>query len=426
MNTVGENTAALLNRECHCTLTDVEALRLDMDSQLDLARPIWESHPHLFSSVPVFLASAHLAQMQRVIEAVEQAASLPAYQQQVLAAAPPIARMKSRNHGVFFGFDFHIGADGPKLIEINTNAGGAFLNVMARKAQRACCDAASDYFSRLPSGENLEDSIVAMFREEWRLARGERPLRSIAIVDDDPAAQFLFPEFRLALKLFARHGIRARIADLADLEIDDHDVRVDGEVMDLIYNRHTDFYLDTQRSRVLREACEKDLAVITPHPRAHALFASKRNLALLSDAVSLARLGLAPELIETLVKVIPATEEVRGCEESWWRDRKRWFFKPQSGFGSRGAYRGDKMTRRVLGEIMHGGYVAQRYAPPGERHGSADATAAPFKADIRCYTYRGRIQLVAARLYQGQTTNFRTPGGGFAPVYVVGDERLAS
>jgi hypothetical protein len=27
---------------------------------------------------------------------------------------------------------------------------------------------------------------------------------------------------------------------------------------------------------------------------------------------------------------------------------------------------------------------------------------------------------MAARLYQGQTTNFRTHGGGFAPVYVVG------
>ncbi|MEJ1937171.1 hypothetical protein WDZ92_43815, partial [Nostoc sp. NIES-2111] len=27
--------------------------------------------------------------------------------------------------------------------------------------------------------------------------------------------------------------------------------------------------------------------------------------------------------------------------------------------------------------------------------------------------------LIAARLYQGQTTNMRTPGGGFAPVFVV-------
>ena len=30
-----------------------------------------------------------------------------------------------------------------------------------------------------------------------------------------------------------------------------------------------------------------------------------------------------------------------------------------------------------------------------------------------------RVQLMAARLYQGQTTNFRTEGGGFAPIYVL-------
>jgi hypothetical protein len=39
-----------------------------------------------------------------------------------------------------------------------------------------------------------------------------------------------------------------------------------------------------------------------------------------------------------------------------------------------------------------------------------------LKADVRNYVYRGAVQLVAARLYQGQTTNFRTPGGGFAVV----------
>ena len=38
---------------------------------------------------------------------------------------------------------------------------------------------------------------------------------------------------------------------------------------------------------------------------------------------------------------------------------------------------------------------------------------AVMKADFRCYCYNGKIQLVAARLYQGQTTNFRTENGGF-------------
>ena len=45
-------------------------------------------------------------------------------------------------------------------------------------------------------------------------------------------------------------------------------------------------------------------------------------------------------------------------------------------------------------------------------------TPIALKADFRNYVYAGKVQLIAARLYQGQTTNFRTPGGGFAPVMV--------
>jgi hypothetical protein len=100
---------------------------------------------------------------------------------------------------------------------------------------------------------------------------------------------------------------------------------------------------------------------------------------------------------------------VEGDAEPWWRDRKRWFFKPASGFGGRGAYRGDKVTRRVFADVMAGGYVAQRLTPPGQRR--------DFKVDVRNYAYGGHVQLLAARLYQGQTTNFRTAGGGFASIH---------
>ena len=78
------------------------------------------------------------------------------------------------------------------------------------------------------------------------------------------------------------------------------------------------------------------------------------------------------------------------------------------------------VTKRVFEEIMQGGYVAQRMAAPGERMVCAEgAEPQPLKCDVRCYVYEGRVQLVVARLYQGQTTNFRTQGGGFAPVRVV-------
>ena len=75
------------------------------------------------------------------------------------------------------------------------------------------------------------------------------------------------------------------------------------------------------------------------------------------------------------------------------------------------------LTRRVFAEILTGDYVAQALVPPSERI-TADDTATPIlKVDLRNYVYDGEVLLIAARLYQGQTTNFRTPGGGFAPVF---------
>ena len=79
----------------------------------------------------------------------------------------------------------------------------------------------------------------------------------------------------------------------------------------------------------------------------------------------------------------------------------------------------DKVTRKVWAEIIGGEYVAQSYAAPGTRGVQLDETRAELKVDVRLYTFAGTILLAAARLYQGQTTNMRTPGGGFAPVLEV-------
>jgi len=56
---------------------------------------------------------------------------------------------------------------------------------------------------------------------------------------------------------------------------------------------------------------------------------------------------------------------------------------------------------------------------PSERMIRIDDAIQARKMDVRLYTYDRHVLLVAARLYQGQTTNFRTPGGGFAPVFVI-------
>lgn len=56
-----------------------------------------------------------------------------------------------------------------------------------------------------------------------------------------------------------------------------------------------------------------------------------------------------------------------------------------------------------------------------EKAENSEKAMKAMKFDLRAYCYDGNAQWVAARLYQGQTTNFRTPGGGFAPVYSSAD-----
>ena len=102
-----------------------------------------------------------------------------------------------------------------------------------------------------------------------------------------------------------------------------------------------------------------------------------------------------------------------------WQARTSLFFKPAGGYGSKAVYRGDKVTKGVWAEIIRGGYVAQKFAAPGERMVELDGSPESRKTDVRLYVYNSQVLLTAARLYQGQTTNFRTPGGGFAPVFVI-------
>jgi len=86
------------------------------------------------------------------------------------------------------------------------------------------------------------------------------------------------------------------------------------------------------------------------------------------------------------------------------------------GYGSKAAYRGDKLTRTTFDHILAHRYIAQAVAPTSTRRVVTDGVESDLRVDIRNYCQSGATLLRAARLYRGQTTNFRTPGGGFAPV----------
>lgn len=417
--------AAQLNRDCLCRTLDTprlaQALGLGPDAAA-LMQPPWDQRPHAFSATPVFVSAAQARAMAATVQAIESVVRLPRYQERTLARAPAIARLDPGPRGVFLGYDFHLDPGGPRLIEINTNAGGALLVAALARAQRACCTEAEPFLASSGDTGQIENNIVEMFRAEWRRCRSDQTLTRIAIVDDAPAEQYLYPEFLLFRSLFERRHLEAVIADARELVWHDGALWHQEQRIDLVYNRLTDFYLVAPQHAALRAAYEAGAVVLTPHPHAHALYADKRNLVRLSDPDFLGALDLPATSIETLMRGVPRTVAVDAAHaEALWAARRRYFFKPAAGYGSKAAYRGDKLTRRVWSEILGADYVAQETVPPSERALHVDGGTQDLKLDIRAYVYDGAIQALAARLYQGQTTNFRTPGGGFAPVVVVPD-----
>lgn len=356
--------------------------------------------------------------MSEVVTAIEAAATLESYRAEVLARAPDIARHDFGPRGAFMGYDFHLGPDGPRLIEVNTNAGGAFLNALLARAQLACCSEVQAAIDA-PMLDGFEDAVWRMFETEWRRQGRTGAPGLVAIVDDRPKEQYLYPEFLLAQAFFESRGVKAIIVDPEELDYSEGKLRHGGETVDLVYNRLVDFALEEPSHAALRGAYESGAAVVTPNPHNHALLADKRNLTLLSDPERLAAWGLDEARLGALSHVPRTVPVTAQAAEELWARRKSLFFKPAGGYGGKAVYRGDKLTRTVWAAILQGDYIAQDLAAPSERLIDLDGEIQPRKLDVRLYTYAGETLLAAARLYQGQTTNFRTPGGGFAPVIVV-------
>lgn len=427
--------ADTLNHGCMCRTLDANRLReqLERDPSLQgLSSSIALAQPHLFSSSVVFLSSATYRAIAETVAAIERVMALPAYQASTLASAPAIAQRSFGPLGAFMGYDFHVDAgnphvQGPQLIEINTNAGGAMLNAALARAHRACCAPMSLALDTYTQLDALEQTFFDMFMSEWRMQRGGAELRTIAIVDDDPASQYLAPEFALCRQMFVQRGLQTVIADPKDLRW--HDGRLwhksaTGETpIDLVYNRLTDFDLSEPDHQALHDAYLAGAAVVTPHPYVHAMRANKRHLITLCDDALLGSWGVSSADRQRLNAAIPPTQLVsREHADALWAQRRQLFFKPVAGYAGKAAYRGDKLTKRVWEEILAGGwgdFIAQTLVPPGQRLVNVDGVATDLKFDIRAYTYDGKVQLLAARTYSGQTTNFRTQGGGFSPVVVV-------
>ncbi len=394
---------------CAICTTSIEVNYKELNEKCFCGDEKTKSQFSSFSShSPIFISQKVEASIKEAISIIEKVIQSETFKKSLVTDL----NLKNSSGGILSCYDFHLDGDVPKLIEINTNAGGFFLNYELLKNSTICCS-----HTKGQSVENLEERIISMFKNEFKKTTNKE-LKTVAIIDENPETQFLYPDMVICKNILEKNGIRAFIVDSKDLEIVAGAALYNGTPIDLVYNRLTDFYFKNQENKKFLPLLDSDATVISPNSKDYVLFADKANLLHLQnvdiykDVLSQIEIG---NLKNTLLETILVNKD---NEKSLWENRKKYFFKPINGFGGRGAYNGKGLTKKVWEYITTNSYIAQETISANTKNKEIDGKEESFKFDIRAYTYAGTILLLGARVYQGQTTNFRTVGGGFGSVFI--------
>jgi len=347
------------------------------------------------SAIAVSRADFHA--MLRFARLMHRLKRQPAYAEALLTHTAPATRYDPGLPSVLMGYDFHLGEGVPRLIEINNNAGGLYLHNAVWLPQPE-----SD---EMPG--TLGQRLLSMFPEKWR---------NIAIMDEDVEGQFMYPEMCAYGALLRGQGRCVLVTSPEDIRAADDGALYAGDLrLHAIYNRHTDFYLESPALIHIRKAYLSGRVALTPNPRSYALLGDKGRMVdwwhpgLLESCLS-------AEDVRFVRQIVPETHMLADMDaERAWAERRAWVFKPAARHGGKGVLPGKAMSRRRFGQMPPEHTVMQRFVPPGTVRVDEDE----YKFDVRLFTHGERLIAVAGRIWQGMVTNFRVPGSGWVSLEII-------
>lgn len=356
----------------------------------------------------VQLPARSLRQMVAVVRTLDRLSHDPVYRQTVYGQVPQVARFDPGHEAVMMCYDFHLTGDQARLIEVNTNAGGSLL------AYLACFPTENEQRTNLPS--KLRHRLLKMFSDDFSSYTSGKKAgpEHMVIMDEAPEEQHLYPEMRAFADMLNHSGIPTEIVDPKQLHVSHDGVWLKDRRIDMIYNRHCDFYLESSPLAHIRQAYLSRSVCLSPNPHLYGLLADKRRMILWSNPLERNRWEIAEREKALLDEIVPKAYLLADLNaETIWSERKGYAFKPVDSFGSKGVLLGDKMSRTRFEQLPPEMTLVQELMAPSLTPVDQDK---PMKTDLRLYAYRDRILGLTARLYHGQVTNLRTPGGGFARV----------
>jgi len=354
----------------------------------------------LASETPVPVCRAEFEAMLDFARTVFRLKDNAAYLSRLCECLPDTAHIQPDWPSVLMGFDFHLTDDGPKLIEINNNAGGLYIGDGRWLPQPAIAEL----------GGSLQQRLVGMFHADWA---------TIAIMDEDVTGQFMYPEMQAYAELFRTDGRRVMVVSPEDVQLDADGLHCGGVHIDAIYNRHTDFYLEGADVAHIRRAYEQGLVVVNPHPRSYALIGDKTRM------VDWWRDGLlesciAHSEVERIRAVTPETQRLSDMDkDQTWTERKQWVFKPAARHGGKGVLLGKAMSRKRFEALDMADTIVQRLVPASEVEvAGMDGETKRMKFDVRLFMHGETLIALAGRVWRGQLTNFRQPGSGWVALNI--------
>lgn len=353
---------------------------------------------NLLCPYPVELPKTLIAEFQYAIKAFFALRNDTIYIHKYEAELNRLQLKDPGNKSLFMSYDFHLSPElKPKLIEINTNAAFLTLGYYLYKAHG------------LETGVefNIED-MKELFLQELKLQSKNPDRPHVLIVDEKPQEQRMFLEFLIFQELLQSFGWKCSIADVSEYE---------NYKADIVYNRYTDFYLNNPEAQAMRRDFLNRTTCFSPNPFEYFLLADKQRMIDWTDDSFWQDLNFPGDQIEQIKNVLPKTISFKPeLKEELWSKRKQLFFKPKNSFGSKQSYKGASISKKVFDEVANENFLAQELLPAPEVIMKTPDGDQNFKFDLRCYAYQDQLQLVIARVYQGQVTNLKTKWGGFAPV----------
>ncbi len=333
--------------------------------------------------------------MRSFVRAMWRLRQNPDYLAALQHELPQAASIEPDIPSVLMGYDFHLTPDGPKLIEINNNAGGLYIDDGRWLPQPGLTE----------WHEPLTARLCSMFPAAWR---------HIAIMDEDVTRQYMYPEMLAYAELLDNEGRKVFVVCPEAISIRPDGLYVEDVRLDAIYNRHTDFYLEHPDLAHIRKAYEANLVQLNPHPRSYALLGDKGRMVNWWTEGFLDTF-LPREDVRFIRHIVPESRRLKHVSpDTIWHERKQWVFKPAARHGGKGVVLGKAMSRKRFATLVPEETILQRYVPPC----IANLEGAEFKLDIRLYTKASRLLAVAGRIWQGQMANFRTEGSGWVSLSI--------